>query len=166
VAANPDPMTQLTSITGTTRTLADWLTIFNLCLFVFPSWPEAADFVPLARRALEVFRDSDARCAVLVTGTPDQARRVIGDLADDYLTFCDHKRVGVHGLGISRAPAFVHLRADTALVTKEEGWDADRWQEVANSIAKATHWTKPIYPYPADPPAFEGWEISGSAGRG
>ena len=165
-AANPDPSTPLTSITGRTRVLDDWMTIFSLCLFAFPSWPEAADYVPLAERALKVFRESDARTAILVTGTEEQARRVLGPLADQYLVFCDPKREGIKGLKIERTPAFVHLRADTALEIKAEGWDADRWQEVADSIARATRWTKPVYPYPGDPAPFAGWDMTGTAGRG
>ena len=164
-AANPDPSTPLTSIKGLTRTLDDWMTIFHLCLFALPSWPEAATFVPLAERALKVFTESDARCAILVTGTPEQARRILGPVADRYLVFCDPKREGVRGLKIERTPAFVHLRADTALVVKSEGWDPKGWQEVANSVAKATRWTKPLY-VASDPEAFAGWDMTGTAGRG
>jgi hypothetical protein len=165
-AANPDPSTPLTSITGRTRALDDWMTIFHLCLFAFPSWPEAAEYVPVAEKILATFTESDARCALLVTGTEEQTRRILGPLADKYLTFCDPMRVGVQGLKLEKLPAFVHLRADTALAEKAEGWDPARWQAVADSIAKATHWTRPLVSMVPAPAPFAGWDVTGSAGRG
>jgi hypothetical protein len=50
VATNPDPSLQLTSITGVSRTLDDWATVFNLAIVMLPPRPEAAAWVPVIDR--------------------------------------------------------------------------------------------------------------------
>ena len=157
MAKNPDPTLPITSLTGKTRTLDDWLTIFHLCMVVLPGRPEAAQFVPVAERALKVFRDADCRTAVLVTGNETSARKILGPLADRYVVYVDQERALVKSLGLERLPAFVHLRADTTVVDVAEGWEPDAWDRVAEGVANSMKWTRPVYPLPGDPPAFEGW---------
>jgi len=157
MAQNPDPYIEVTTIAGRTRPLDDWLTIFHLCLVALPARPEAQDYVPVGRRALEVFQGADCKTAFLVSGNEQQARRLLGKAADEFVVFLDPERKLVSGLGLARLPAFVHLRADTALVDAAEGWDPAAWNRVAQGLGKAMAWSSPAYPQPGDPPAFEGW---------
>src|SRR5215211_4541074 len=68
VAQNPDPTIKLTTTKGVSRTLDDWSTMFHLCLVILPPRPEAAVFVPIARRIFNVFGDADCRTAFCVVG--------------------------------------------------------------------------------------------------
>lgn len=157
MAQNPDPFIEVTTIAGRTRPLDDWLTIFHLCLVVLPARPEAQDFVPIARRTLEVFQGADCKTAFLVTGNEPQARRLLGKTADDFVVFLDPERKLVSSLGLERLPAFVHLKADAALVDAAEGWDPTAWQRVAHGLGKDMAWSAPAYPEAGDPRPFEGW---------
>lgn len=157
MAQNPDPFIELTTIKGRTRPLDDWLTVFHLCLVAVPAWPEVQRYVPLGRRALEVFQGADCKTAFLVTGNETQARRILAADADRFVVFLDPERKFVQSLALARLPAFVHLRADTTLVDAAEGWDPRAWDRVAEGVGKAMAWTRPVYPQPGDPPAFEGW---------
>jgi hypothetical protein len=160
MAKNPDPNIPVTTLAGKTRTLDDWLTHFHLCMVVLPGRPESAQYVALAERALKVFREADCKTAVLVTGNESSARKVLGPLAERYVVFVDLERALVKALGLERLPAFVHLRADTTVVDVAEGWDPDAWDRVAEGVAAAMRWTRPVYPLPGDPPAFEGWAVA------
>lgn len=159
MATNPDPNIPVTTIKGRTRTLDDWLTIFHLCLVAYPAWPEAARYVPLGRRALEVFQQADCKTAFLVTGTENQARRILGDAAEKFVVFLDPERALVKSLGLGALPAFVHLRADTTLVDAAEGWDPAAWDRVAEGLGRDMRWSRPVYPMPGDPEPFEGWAV-------
>jgi hypothetical protein len=75
------------------------------------------------------------------------------------MVFVDPDKDLVHGLGLERLPAFVHLRQDTSLVASAEGWDPREWQRVAREVAKALAWSVPEVSGPDDPPRFEGWPI-------
>ena len=46
VAQNPDPLLQITSYAGVTRTLDDWATVFNLAIAVLPDRPEGSSGAP------------------------------------------------------------------------------------------------------------------------
>ena len=70
MAKNPDPTLALSTSTGTSRTLDDWTTMFHLCLVILPDRPEAAAWVPVARRIFDVLGDSDARTAYVIPATP------------------------------------------------------------------------------------------------
>jgi hypothetical protein len=160
MAQTPDPTIPLANLHGRTRTLDDWLTISHLALVVLPGKPEASKYVALGERALRVFRESDARTAFLVTGNEHAARRVLGPVAERYVVFVDNERALVNSLGLARLPAFVHLRSDCALVDAAEGWDPQAWDRVSESIAKATRWSRAVYPMPGDPAPFEGWAVA------
>ena len=123
MAKNPDPSLKLTSLKGVTRTLDDWSTMFHLTLVILPARPEASAWLPVACRIFRTFRDADCRTAYCVPGSPEVARRVLADAADEALVFVDPDRALVQSLGLERLPAFVHLRQDTTLVASAEGWD-------------------------------------------
>jgi hypothetical protein len=156
---NPDPNLKLTSTKGVTRTLDDWLTMFHLCVVVLPPRPEAAVFIPIARRIFKVFGDADCRTALCVVGNEFIARGVLGDAEDEFLSFVDTDGAFVAALGLTHLPAFVHLRQDTTLVAASEGWDPAAWQSVAKEIGKAMAWSVPVVSGPGDPAPTRGWPV-------
>ena len=162
MAKNPDPSLQLTSLGGITRTLDDWSTMFHLCLVILPDRPEAAGWVPVARRIFRTFGDADCHTAYCVTAAPPIAERILGDAASEALVFVDPDRALVQSLGLERLPAFVHLRQDTTLVAAAEGWDRREWQRVAREVGKILAWTVPEVSGPGDPRPTAGWAAAAS----
>jgi hypothetical protein len=149
----------MSTIKGVTRTLDDWTTTFHLALVVLPGRPEASQFLPIGRRIIEVLGGSDARPAFLIYGNERNARRVLGGWADQYLTFLDVEGTVVRGLGISRVPAFVHIRNDLSVASLVDGWDPDAWNDAVELLAKEMSWSKPLIPAPGDPRPYAGWRI-------
>lgn len=142
VAKNPDPTLSLSTASGMTRTLDDWTTMFHLCLVILPDRPEAAQWIPVARRIFDVLGDSDARTAFVIPSTAAIAARILGDRDRD-LVFLDPDRALISSLGLQHLPAFVHIRQDTSVGAVAEGWNPAEWQSVARSIAAAMAWTVP-----------------------
>jgi hypothetical protein len=159
VAQNPDPSLSLTSITGVTRTLDDWATVFNLAVVLLPARPEASQWVPVIERLYATFGDSDARTCICVSSTPAIARRILGEAADQWLTFCDPESALAASLGLERLPAFVHLRQDTSLVAAAQGWSASEWQKIADELARKEHWTTPVLAGAGNPAPTPGWPV-------
>jgi hypothetical protein len=161
VATNPDPTLELTTSKGVTRTLDDWSTMFQMCLVILPDRPEAAAWIPIARRIFDVLGDSDCRTAYVVTGTPVIAQRILGEEEQRQATFVDPDRTLVKSLGLERLPAFVFLQQDTTVGAASEGWDPAEWQEVAKSVARAMAWSMPDVAPPGEPiPAPSGgWAV-------
>ncbi len=160
MAQNPDPNLQLTSIKGVTRSLDDWATTFNLAVVMLPARVEASAWNPVIERMYRTLGDSDVRTCIWVASTPAISRRIVGDLADRYLTFCDPDHALAGSLGLERLPAFVHLRQDTTLVAAAQGWSVTEWQKVADEIARHVHWIAPVLVGPGNPPPSPGWELS------
>jgi hypothetical protein len=161
VAKNPDPTLKLATSRGVTRTVDDWTTMFHLCLVVLPGRPEGAAWIPVAERIFATLGDADCRCAFVVTGGEQVARRLLGEVEARVMTFVDPDSAFVRSLGLERLPAFVHLRQDTALVAAAEGWDPREWQRVARAVGEAMAWTVPEVAGPGDPRPTPGWTISG-----
>lgn len=159
MAKNPDPTLELATLAGVSRTLDDWTTTFHLCLIVLPDRPEAASWIPVARRVFGVLGDSDARTAYVVPSTPAIAARILGDETERALVFVDPDRTLVSSLGLEHLPAFVHLRQDTSLGASAEGWQPEEWQRVAREIAAAMAWSVPDVAPPggATPRPTAGW---------
>lgn len=153
-------MLELTTSSGVTRTLDDWSTMFQLCLVVLPARAEAAAWIPVAQRIFATFGDSDCRCAFVVTGGAEVARRLLGQAERDDMTFIDPDQALVTSLGLERLPAFVHLRQDTSVATAAEGWNPEEWQGAAREIARAMAWTYPEITGPNTPPRAEGWPLA------
>jgi hypothetical protein len=116
-------------------------------------------FIPVAQRIFRVFGDADCRTAFCVVGNEFIASGVLGAVEDSVLTFVDPDGAFVQSLGLTRLPAFVHLRQNATLVAAAEGWDPAEWQRVAREIGKAMAWTVPEVAGPGDPPATRGWPV-------
>jgi hypothetical protein len=151
VAKNPDPNLPLSTAAGVTRTVDDWTTMFHLCLVVLPDRPEAAGWIPVARRIFDVLGDSDARTAYVVPGTATIAERILGEEMERAMVFVDPDRALVGSLGLAHLPAFVHIRQDTSVGAAAEGWDPGEWQRVARAISAAMAWTVPDVAPPGAP---------------
>ena len=160
MAQNPNPLLQITSYKGVTRTLDDWATVFNIALIVLPDRPEGAGFVPLVDRIFATFGDSDVRTIVCVPSTKTITKRILGDAVDRHLTWIDPDRALVDSLGLERLPAFLLLRQDTQLVTVAQGWSPTEWQRVAHEIAQKEHWSSPIVTGRGDPAPTPGWPVA------
>jgi hypothetical protein len=160
VAQNPDPNTTLTSIAGVSRTLDDWATTFNLAVVMLPARAEASAWVPVIERIYATLGESDVRTTVWVPSTAAIARRILGDAADRFLTFCDPDAALAASMQLDRLPAFVHLRQDTTMVAAAQGWSLSEWQKVADGIAAHVHWTSPNLAAPNNPAPTPGWEFS------
>jgi hypothetical protein len=160
VAKNPDPLLQITSYKGVTRTLDDWATVFNLAVIVLPDRPEGAAFVPVVERIFATLGDSDVRTIVCVPSTKTIAKRILGDAVDRWLVWLDPDRAFVESLGLERMPAILMLRQDTSLVTAAQGWSPTEWQRVANEIARHEHWTTPLVAGRGDPAPTAGWPVA------
>lgn len=160
MANDPNPSLQLTSLSGATRTLDDWTTVFNLVVVLLPGRPEAAAWVPVIDRIYGTLGDADVRTAICIGGNETIARKVLGDATDRWLVFCDPELELANSLALERLPAFVHLRQDTTLVTSAEGWDVDEWQRVSDEIARRKKWSRPRVAGRGCPPATPGWPLS------
>ncbi|MEX2255167.1 MAG: hypothetical protein WEC34_06990 [Acidimicrobiia bacterium] len=160
MAKNPDPSLTLTTSRGVARTVDDWTTMFQLCLVVLPARSEASAFIPVAQRIFATFGDSDATCAYLVTGEAEVARRILGKVEAEEMTFVDPDGALVASLGIQRLPALVQIRQDTSVGATAEGWNARDWQRAVREIAKAMAWTVPEVSGAGDPPRGLDWPVA------
>ena len=160
MAKNPDPSLSLTTSEGVSRTLDDWSTMFQLCFVVLPARTEATAYIPIARRIFATFGDSDCNCAFLVTGSAEVARRILGGVEREVLTFADPDSEVVTSLGLERLPALVHLLQDTTVGTSAEGWNPRAWQRAVRDIAKVLSWTVPEISGRGDPAPGTDWPVA------
>jgi len=79
VVVNPPPDLVLAPINGEGRTLAEWVSIFQLVVVALdPFSNESAWILPTAARILTNYEQADCRIAWLVAGTPDECREFLG----------------------------------------------------------------------------------------
>jgi hypothetical protein len=162
VATDPPADLTLAPINGEPRTIAEWVTTFQLAAVVLdPFTNESAWIIDTAGRLLTHFREADCRVAFIVTGTADDARQFLGPWADKVLTFADPERATVKGLGLNELPAFVQVRGDLHLAASAEGWDPQEWQQVATSLAENMSWSAPLVPAQGDPSPYAGSAAAG-----
>ena len=162
MATDPPADLVLEPINGDARTIAEWLTTFQLAAVVLdPFTNESSWLLDTAGRVLLHFREADCRVAFIVTGTADEARQFLGPWADKVLTFADPGRAAVHGLSLNELPAFVHIRGDRTVAAAAEGWDPEQWRKVAESLAENNSWSTPIIPANGDPSPYAGSAAAG-----
>ena len=161
MAKNPDPTLELSTDAGMTRTIDDWTTMFHLCLVILPDRPEAAQWVPVARRIFGVLGDSDARTAYVIPSTPAIAKRIVDGEREQAMVFVDPDRTLINSLGLKHLPALVHIRQDTSIGAVAEGWDPEEWQKVAREISAAMAWSVPDVAPPGSvvPAKTLGWAV-------
>ena len=162
MATDPPADLTLAPINGEPRTIAGWVTTFQLAAVILdPFTNESAWILDTASRVLIHFREADCRVAFIVTGTPDEARRFLGPWADKVLTFADPDRASVRGFGLNELPAFVQVRGDLHLAASAEGWDPEQWRDVAGSLARNMSWSAPLIPEFGDPSPYAGSAAAG-----
>lgn len=148
---------KLTAVGGETRTIAEWTTTFQLLTVVLdPYTRESAWMLATAARFLANFREADCRVAWTLTADERDARRFLGPLAREYLTFVDPDRALVAALDLERLPALVHVRQDLVVVGQAEGWDPPQWERVGQLLGKMMSWSWPQLPAAGDPGPFPG----------
>ncbi len=162
VVTTPAPDLRLEAMSGTARTLGQWLTTFHLAFVaVDPSANESRWLLPTAHRVLSNFHEADCRVAWLVAGDEDEARAFLGPRGQDILVFTDRDRTAIASFGLERLPAIVHVGPDGSVVGAAEGWDPLQWRAVVNRLAKDMAWIPPTIPEPGDPGPFQGSPTSG-----
>ncbi len=151
----------LTSITGETRPLHEWVTTFHLASVVLdPFTNESSWILNTATRVLDAFRGADVRVNLVLTCTADEAKQFLGPIADQFMVFCDADRTFVKGLGLETLPAFVFVQGNGNLQSTE-GWNPAEWRTLAKHIAELTSWLPPIIPGAGDPSPFHGTPAQG-----
>ena len=86
-----------------------------------------------------------------------------GDGDEPHRACTDHRNgVAVRDLrpecGVDTAGDRLHQ--DGEVIAKAEGWNADEWRAVTESIAEFTHWSRPPMPADGDPGTYSGTPIS------
>jgi hypothetical protein len=164
MATDPPADLVLDPINGEARTIADWVTTFQLAAVVLdPFTNESSWLLDTAGRVLLHFREADCRVAFIVTGTEAEAREFLGPWADRVLTFADPDRAAVRGLGLNELPAFLQVRGDRTVAAAAEGWDPEQWRQVAESLAKNMSWSVPLIPANGDPSPYAGSAAAGQS---
>jgi hypothetical protein len=162
VATDPPADLTLAPINGEARTIAEWVTTFQLAVVVLdPFTNESAWLIDTAGRLLTHFREADCRVAFIVTGTADDARQFLGPWTETVLTFADPERATVKALGLNELPAFVQIRGDLHVAAAAEGWDPQEWHQVALSLADNMSWSAPLVPAQGDPSPYAGSAAAG-----
>lgn len=162
VATDPPADLMLTPLKGEPRSIAGWLTTFQLAVVVLdPFTNESSWLLETAGRVLTHFTGADCRAAFVVTGTDDEARQFLGPWTDKVLTFADPDRAFVKALSLNELPAFVQIRGDRHVAASAEGWDPIEWRAVAGSLAKNMSWSAPLIPAEGDPSPYAGSAATG-----
>ena len=98
---DPRPTSSSRRSTGEPRTVAAWVTLFNLAVVVLdPYTYESAWLLDEAGRILTDYTAADVRVGWVVTASPDETKQFLGPWADELLTFADPDRAFVKGLGL------------------------------------------------------------------
>ncbi len=163
VATAPSLETKLNPLVGDARPLSDWLTTFPLILGVIdPYTHESGWLLDTFERIFHHFRGSDARVSWLVTSNEAGAKKFLGPLAEEYLTFADPDRTMVKSLDLETLPALVVIKQDGSIVASAEGWDPSTWRPVTEMLASLTHWSRPTIPSDGDPVPYPGTPADGT----
>ena len=157
MATDPPPDVVLAPLTGEPRTVAAWVTLFNLAVVVVdPYTYESAWILDEAGRMLTTYTAADVRVGFVVTGTAAEAKEFLGPWAESLLTFADPDRELVKGLGLDTLPAFVHINMAGQAEGVAEGWDPPAWRAVAANLSKVLSWTVPVIPGAGAPNPYPG----------
>ena len=148
----------LCDLQGNDHTLEEWLTLFNmLVVAVDPYTLESSWILDTASRLLRYYEEADVRVGFVVTASPEDARRFLGPLSEEFLVFADPERQLVRSAEIERLPALLHIRQDSSLAGSAEGWDPAAWTAVLSTLEEDMSWrTRPALPETGDPNPFVG----------
>jgi hypothetical protein len=153
---------QLTPVTGSPRTIAEWTTTFHLAIVALdPYTLESSWALESAARVLRHYAEADVRVAFLCTCSADEARTFMGHFVDEFLVFADPERTAVKAFGIETLPAFVHVNQHHQVEAAGEGWDPESWRVVAENLSDRMGWTLPTIPANGDPSPFAGTPVAG-----
>jgi hypothetical protein len=161
VATNPPLDLVLTPINGAGRSVNAWISMFHLVFVALDPRNERSRWIlDTAMRIFATYDEADCRVAWLVGGDAADARRFLGGLADEVLTFIDPDSTAIRAFGLSSLPAIVHLGMDGSIVNAVEGWDPQGWRNLTETLSRILGWTQPPIPWSTDPQPFEGAPLS------
>ena len=157
MAANPPPDLVMSSLTGRSRSVREWVTTFHLLIVaVDPNSSQSRWIVPTAARVLTIYQQADCRVGWLVAGDAKDARHFLGRWATDILTFVDPDLTAIKAFGLESLPAILHLNQELRVVNAVEGWEPFAWRALATELSHSMSWSKPLLPAPGDPGPFDG----------
>jgi hypothetical protein len=157
MATDPAPDLALTPLTGESRRVDDWVTLFPLAVVVLdPYTYESAWILEEAGRILSSYTAADVRVGWIVTATPAEAREFLGPWGEKLLTFTDPDREVVKSLGLSALPAFVVIDMSCKVASAAEGWAPAEWRAAAAHLSDILDWSKPSIPGPGAPGPYPG----------
>ena len=157
MASDPPPDLLLTPMDRPAVPVSAWISMFHLVFVAVNPHNERSRWIlETAGRIFDTYDDADCRVAFLVAGTPADARRLLGPLADEVLTFVDPDLAAVKAFGLSTLPAIVHLGMDGTIVNAAEGWDPPAWRKLTEDLSRILKWTQPPIPWARDPEPFTG----------
>jgi hypothetical protein len=165
-AAEIPAATNLTALSGDTRTIDEWLITFQVLAVVLdPFTYESAWLLETSGRVLETFRGANVRIGFILTSTIDEARQFLGPWVERMLVYVDPDRSFVRACELQYLPALVHLRQNRQLAGVAEGWEPDAWRDVFAGVARDAAWTKPVLPAAGDPAPYPGSPALGAQAR-
>jgi hypothetical protein len=157
MATDPPADLLLTTVTGDSRTLAEWVDNFHLGLvFVDPYTYESAWLLEEAARILATLSAADVRVGWVVTADAPDSRAFLGPYADSLFTLIDPDRELVKALDLEQLPAFVHINMGMQVGAFAEGWQPAAWKAALTELATVLAWTVPVLPGPGAPSPFLG----------
>lgn len=145
---------QLHTRLGTTRTIGELTTLFDLCLVVVDGRRprQLHELEPIVDRLDRGLGDADCTVGVLAVGIgAGDACRLAGRLAERVAVFADPDGSAAAALGVAGAPALVWVDTEPTVRAAVEGWDGHAWRPVVAALARKLAWTKPLVPAPGDP---------------
>ncbi|MBV8297293.1 MAG: hypothetical protein JO085_10680 [Acidimicrobiia bacterium] len=161
MATNPPLDLVLTPINGSGRSVNAWISMFHLVFVALDPQNERSRWIlDTATRIFDTYDEADCRVAWLVAGDAEDARRFLGELADEVLTFLDPDWAAIRAFGLQSLPAIVHLGVDGSIVNAVEGWDPAGWRTLTDQLSRILSWTQPPIPWSTDPQPFAGAPLS------
>jgi hypothetical protein len=157
MATDPPADLPLTTVSGDTRPLSEWVDNFHLALVVVdPYTYESAWLLEEAARILSSFSAADVRVGWVVTAGAADARAFLGPWADSLFTLIDPDREFVKALSLEQLPAFVYLNMGLVVQASAEGWKPSAWKLALTELATTLAWSVPNIPGPGAPGPFDG----------
>jgi hypothetical protein len=157
MATDPPADLPLTTVTGESRSLSEWVDNFHLGLVVVdPYTYESAWLLEEAARILSDFTAADVRVGWLITANTADCRAFLGPWADSLFTLVDPDREMVKALSLEELPAFVHIDMACGLAASAEGWHPPQWKAAFTELAQVLAWSCPVIPGPGAPSPFAG----------
>ncbi|MFV1990470.1 MAG: hypothetical protein ACC652_07000 [Acidimicrobiales bacterium] len=126
---------------------------------VDPFTYESSWILDTGARVLRNYDQANVRVGFLSTSDAAEARRFLGDLADEFQVFVDPARTLTKSAGLGRLPSLLYIRQSGQLASAAEGWDPQEWAETLDLMEQDLAWLSRLQlPAPSDPAPYMGSE--------